>query len=111
MVEGELEELLRQNLALAKDTNRLLHSMRRKAFWGSIFSFLWWIFLFIVIPAAIYYWYLAPYVNQALETYKQIQNGAKQVQGMKASFEANNPLTDAKKLYEQYVASHPASTQ
>ena len=100
-----VEELLRENLRVAKDTNRMLHSMRRKAFWGGIFKMIWWVLILVVIPYYAYVLYFEPYVKQATQTYQQFQDGVHQVQGIKTGVESNNPLSDLKKLLDQYQAS------
>lgn len=109
MSEDEIKALLRQNLELAQENNRLLHAMRRAAFWGGVFKYLWWIFFVIILPLAIYYYFLQPYVDQALETYKNVQGAANQAKGYQAQISGENPLSELQKLYEQYKASHPGN--
>mgnify|MGYP003394154723 CR=1 FL=1 len=94
MLDDELKSLLKRNLELAEENNRMLHSMRRMAIWGGFFKLLWWI-LILIVPAIIYYIYLAPYVGQITDTYKDVQ-------GLRANLETNNPLSGLKELYEQY---------
>jgi hypothetical protein len=109
MSEEEVKALLRQNIELTQENNRMLHSIKRMTFWGGVFKYVWWIFFVIVLPLLVYYWYLQPYVEQALKTYQDFQGGVSQAKGYQASLSTNNPLTDLKKLYEQYQASHPGN--
>ena len=74
--EGDkLDELLR----LTKDSNRMLHSMRRNAWLGGIFKLVIWA-AFLLIPIWLYMQYLAPVVNQMLKTYQHIQGTNAQAQ-------------------------------
>ena len=110
MSEEELKSLLRRNIELTEENNRMLHSLKRMTFWGGVLKYTWWVLILIVLPAMAYYWYLAPYVQQAANTYKQFQSGIGQAQGIGASMQENNPLTDLKKLYDHYQATHAATS-
>lgn len=98
MLDQELQSLLKRNLELTEENNRLIRSIRRMTFWGGILKFVWWVLILIVLPAAAYYFYLAPYVKEFL-------TGVEEVRGLKANFESNNPLSDLQRLYEQYQSS------
>ena len=67
--EGDkLDELLK----LTKENNRMLHSMRRSAFFGGIFKVVMWV-AFIIIPLWLYMQYVAPMMAGMLETYQELQ--------------------------------------
>ena len=66
--ESNLQEILR----LTKESNRMLHKMRRTAFWGGIIKFVLYAAL-LLAPLWLYISYLSPIVNQALNTMQQIQ--------------------------------------
>lgn len=66
--------------ALAKENNRLLHKMRRAAFWSRVWRFLW-ILVVLGVPVLLYYYFLQPYVGQFFNAYSQIQDGAQKVEG------------------------------
>ena len=82
----KLEEILR----LTKENNRMLHAMRRNAFVGSIFRFVMWA-AFLIIPLWLYMQYLAPVMQDMMETMEKIQGtGASaqaQFSGMSESFQ------------------------
>ena len=62
---------------LVKENNRMLHAMRRNAFWGGLIKFIIYAAL-LLAPIWLYLQYLAPVVNEALKTMQQIQGtGAK----------------------------------
>ena len=105
MSEEDIRGLLKRNLELAEDNNRLLHAMRRRAVWGGIFKFVWWFAILFLIPAIAYYVYLAPYLPGILNTYQQFQGVVKEAQDIKGNIAANNPLADLIKMYEEYKAS------
>jgi|SRR3990167_10536498 len=72
--EQKLEEIHR----LTKENNRMLHSMRRSAFWGGIIKFVLYTVVIVVIPFWLYMTYLAPMVESMMQTVQQIQGtGAK----------------------------------
>lgn len=66
--ENSLQEILR----LTKENNRMLHKMRRSAFWGGIIKFVLYA-IFLLAPLWLYYSYLSPIVNSALQTMQELQ--------------------------------------
>lgn len=58
---------------LTKDTNRMLHKMRRNAFLGGLIKSIFYILIFIVAPLWIYATYLSPVLDQAMKTINQVQ--------------------------------------
>ena len=58
----ELKELVRQNTKVAEDTNRVVHKMQRSARWSMVLRMVWWLTLF-GITSAIYFYFLAPYLD------------------------------------------------
>ena len=77
-----MQELYR----LTKDNNRMLHSMRRGAFWGGLFKLVFYAAL-LLVPLWFYMQYLAPVVNQALQTMQQVQGTGAQAQAQFADFQ------------------------
>jgi len=73
----ESDEMLREVYKLSHDNNRMLHKMRRNAFWSGIVR----VFVYAALLAApiwFYLSYLAPVVDRMLNTVEQIQGtGAK----------------------------------
>ena len=53
---GNLQEIYR----LTKENNQMLHAMRRNAFLGGLFKFIFYAVVFIALPAWVYITYLAP---------------------------------------------------
>lgn len=68
----DLEVLLRRNLELSKENNRLLRSMRRAALWGTFFRIAW-IAVLIGVPVFLYYYFLQPYYEGLSAGYQQFQ--------------------------------------
>jgi hypothetical protein len=85
-------EDLRELLRITKENNRLLHKMRRTAFWGSIIKTVLYLVLFVGVPFWLYATYLGPTVEQTLKAYQQIS-------GSGASSQAQ--ITDLQSFYEQ----------
>lgn len=65
--------MLRETYRLSLENNKLLHKMRRSAFWGGIIKLVLYVGLLVVVPFWLYMTYLAPVVDQMLNTVEQIQ--------------------------------------
>ena len=85
-MDPDIKELLRRNIAIAEDTNRTVHKLRRAAAWGQFWRIAWWLIIFAVSAAA-YYLYLQPYVQKIESLYGQVQQTGTQAQsfGQKVS--------------------------
>ena len=80
----ELKELVRQNIALSQDTNRIVHGMRRSAWIGGTLRLLW---IGLIIAASVAtYWYLAPYLSQVEGIYSGAQKALQQAQQFTGQF-------------------------
>lgn len=79
-MEDDVAELVRQNIKLTKENNRLLHSMRRAAWWSTFFRILWMAIL-IGVPIALYYYFLQPYYKGLSEGYQQFQSQGLEIPG------------------------------
>jgi hypothetical protein len=64
--DSDIEDLIRENIKLTKENNKLLKKMRR----GHIYSILFRVLFFLIISGAS--WYV--YKNYVEEYYLQIQN-------------------------------------
>jgi len=76
----ELKKMVRQNLELSADNNRMLRAMRRAARWASFMRLVY----FLVIAGGLtfgYVYFVQPYVEQVLHLYEQIQTGVNSVSG------------------------------
>jgi len=72
------EQMLQEMYRLTKENNKMLHKMRRNAFWGGIIKFVLYALVLVVAPLWLYATYLAPMMEQVLDTYQQVQGtGAK----------------------------------
>ena len=54
-MDPDLKSLLEENLALAKQNNKMLRAMRRAGRWSALVRVLWWAFILI----STYYFYQA----------------------------------------------------
>ena len=75
----ELKELVRRNIALSEETNKLVHSMRRSERLAQIFRILWWVVLFGGSAVA-YYYYVQPYIDQLQHLYANAQASGQQAE-------------------------------
>lgn len=81
----DVEELLRVNIRLTQENNKLLKKMRRDA----RFSFWMRILFFLVISGSAYYayhFYLEDYLNQIIEMYNNLQKGVDTVKAIPTKF-------------------------
>jgi hypothetical protein len=66
-VDTEERKLLEEALTLAKENNKMLHSMRRSMIFGRVMSFIYWA---LIIGSAVgAYYYIQPYIDQLLGVY------------------------------------------
>jgi hypothetical protein len=94
MADEELKSLLKRNLEVAEDTNHVVRSMNRRAFWGGVLKFVWWVVILFVLPAIAYYVYLLPRWDQIMSTFRDFQGGAQQMNQIKANISGSNPVND-----------------
>ena len=72
-IQGQQQEIAR----LVRENNKMLHSMRRHAFWGGLAKFIIYALL-LLAPLWLYMQYLAPVLESAMKTVNQLQGtGAK----------------------------------
>ena len=80
---GNLQEIYR----LTKENNQMLHAMRRNAFLGGLFKFVFYAIILIVLPLWLYMTYLAPIMQQMLDTMNKIQSAGNQAQTQMTSWQ------------------------
>jgi len=80
--------MLQEMYRLTKENNKMLHKIRRNAFWGGIIKFLVYAVLFVVLPWWLYVTYLAPVLESTMQTMNQIRGTGAQAQAQFGSFEA-----------------------
>lgn len=66
----QLKELVRQNIALSRDTNRIVHDMRRASRLKSLF---WFLIFCLSIGSSIYtyFYFIEPRINQIKAVYQK----------------------------------------
>ncbi len=77
----EVKELVKKDLAMTQDTNRIVHKMQRAARWGRFFQIVWWVAILAVSGAA-YYYYLQPYVDKLQGAYANLQATGQKAQSL-----------------------------
>lgn len=86
------DQMLRETYRLAKENNRMLHTMRRNAFWGGVIKVVIYILL-LGVPIWLYLQYLGPLLQDTLRTIQQVQ-------GVSGQFNASNP--DWASIFENF---------
>ena len=66
----ELKELVRRNIKVSEETNRIVHSLRRAERWHTGMRVVWWLLILGFFAAS--YAYFAPYITQIMELYRSI---------------------------------------
>ena len=85
----EDRELLEEVYEIAKENNKMLHRMRRAAWFGGIMKLIFWIVM-LGGPVWFYYQYGEPLVNDLLNTVSQIQDTSNQLQNVGSQFGGMN---------------------
>ncbi len=80
------ENLLRETYRLSLENNKMLHRMRRNAFWGGIVKTIVYAAL-LAAPIWFYLSYMAPIVDKMLNTIQQVQGTGAQAQVQLNSFQ------------------------
>ena len=88
MLDEELEGLLRKNLEIAQDNNRMLRGMRRRAFWGGLLKLVFWFVVLFGLPFFAYYFYLEPQITALQETYGNAKSGLVQIGSIGEQFKS-----------------------
>jgi hypothetical protein len=86
-MDDETRRLLRQNLDLAKENNRILRKLRRDAVLGNILRIVWWAIL-IGVPVYLYLTIFQPYLQELGATYEGIRADVEGLQTIPESFKA-----------------------
>jgi len=81
---AELKREVEELKTLTVDTNRMMHGMRRGQRWRSFVSILWWLTILGLTGAS--YYFIQPYINQAMQTYGDTKDIQVQVQDWFAQF-------------------------
>lgn len=73
----EERELIEETLAISRENNKILKSIRRSARIGHIMQILYWLIIIGVSVGA--YYFIQPYLEQLLSIYGGVQNGVMKV--------------------------------
>ena len=72
-MDQEDKNIIRENLEVAQENQKMLKKIRRSMFLGNVTRIFYWI---IIIGASLgAYYFLQPYIDSARETFRQIQSG------------------------------------
>jgi hypothetical protein len=69
-MDTDIREMLKQNLELARENNRMLKKLIRKERWASLMRILYWLVILGVTLAT--YYYLQPYIEDAIGLYDNV---------------------------------------
>ncbi|MFC1733187.1 hypothetical protein ACFL6I_23050 [candidate division KSB1 bacterium] len=72
-MEESIQELLKKNIELTKENNKLLKKMRRNALLGGLLKLVW-IAVIVGVPVYVYFNFLAPVLDQVLDAAQTVQD-------------------------------------
>jgi hypothetical protein len=73
----EERELIEETLAISKENNKILRSIRRSARLGFIMQICYWLIIVGISVGA--YYFIQPYLEQLVDTYSGVQSGVMKV--------------------------------
>jgi len=68
----EIKQLLKKNLELTEQNNRLIKKMRRSAIFGNILMIVWWAVI-IGIPVYLYFTFFEPFLVDLQTAYQDLE--------------------------------------
>jgi hypothetical protein len=74
------KELLEKTYEMVKENNNILKSIRNSNRWSALFRVFYWIIIIGISIGAFYY--IQPYVDVAIKTYKSLQGDLKNVKSV-----------------------------
>jgi len=79
-MEPNEKEMLKKTLELSQDNNKMLKAIRRSMFWGRVTKIIYWV---VIIGAAVgVYYYIEPYLNDAVGIYGNFKNSFQNFGGL-----------------------------
>lgn len=66
-----IEHLLRENIKLTKENNRLLRKLWRAQVWGNI-SRIVWVLILLGVPILLYLYFVKPFIENVIGEYQSI---------------------------------------
>ncbi len=96
-----------QILEITKDTNRIVHKMRRSMLWGRFFYLLVWLIL-ILGPAAAYYFYFQSYVQPYIVKVQQLEAQLQQANQTTQTYQ--NQISSFFGTFTQHSATSTGTT-
>lgn len=89
-MDSEIKNLIEKNLALTEENNKLLRKMQRRARWGTITHIIYWIIILGITFGS--YYYIQPYLNQALSAYSSLQKNVNGLNNGINNLNSSNPF-------------------
>lgn len=71
-MEDELKRMMKENLALVRENNRLLKKIRKAAMYSTILTLIYWVII-IGVPMYLYFTVVRPYLTEFQTTYQDAQ--------------------------------------
>jgi hypothetical protein len=88
MEQNPSQDTLKEIYRLTHENNKMLHTMRRNAFWGGIFKVAMWIVVLVLAPLWLYSVYLAPLMQGMTQTLDRVRGTNTPLQGQLGTLES-----------------------
>ena len=80
-MEPELKKIVKENLELTKENNRLLRKIRRGSLLGGLMKIIW-IAIILGVPVYLYFNFIEPILGDVIDAAQTIQEVGNKVQGV-----------------------------
>ncbi len=87
----EMQDLIKENIRLTRENNRLLRKLWRAELW-SFWSKMFFMAVMVGVPVLIYRYYLADVVQDLWHTYDQVIEGVEQLEQLPARIPVSSIL-------------------
>lgn len=100
-MDEELKRILDENLAISKESLKILKGIRRANRLASVFKIFYWL---VIIGSAVgAYYFLQPYIKQGLAIVNQVQETASGVQKIGGAKNGSPTVSDILKNLENII--------
>lgn len=84
-MDPESKKLLEETLALARENNKMLHTIRRSMLWARVMSVLYWVVIIGIAFGTFYF--IQPYIDQLSNIYGGAKNSLDSVDSILQQFQ------------------------
>lgn len=83
-MDDDLRSKIDETFRLAKENNKILHSVQNHARWAAVMRFAYWLVILGIGIGSFYF--IQPYIEQAMNLYSSFKNTEQKIQDLPKSF-------------------------